>query len=246
MIEITLKPKEMPAIGLEAECISPDKFAGRDMKEIEKMEVYAGNQVESLGRYFDIAGEEAEKPEELKIVIEGDCSRVKRIGQGMTAGEIIIKGNAGMHLGSRMQGGKILVEGNSDSWVGMEMKGGAIEINGNARHFLGSAYRGNWKGMKDGEITIHGSVGDNTGTCMLDGRISIKGNAGQFLGLRMQGGEITVNGNAGSRAGAGMEAGRITINGRVDEMLPSFRKEGDKYIGDLAENGKGEIWVKEG
>jgi len=246
MAEIILKAKEIPSTGLEADCISPDKFAGKSMKEIEDMDVYAGNQAEKLGKYFDIHGEKSDKFTEIKIVVEGDCSRVKRIGQGMSTGEILVKGNVGMHLGSRMTGGRILVDGNADSWAGMEMKDGRIEIKGNARNFIGSAYRGNWKGMKGGEIIVHGDVGDNLGTCMLGGKISVTGNAGQFLGFRMQGGEIIVDGNSGSRAGAEMEAGRITIKGRVEGMLPSFKKEGNKYIGDLSENGKGEIYIKEG
>ncbi|MBU4202328.1 MAG: formylmethanofuran dehydrogenase subunit C [Candidatus Altiarchaeales archaeon] len=246
MAEIILRAKEIPSTGLEADCISPDRFAGRSIKEIEDSEVYAGNQVEKLGKYFDVHGEKADKSTEIKIVIEGDCFRVKRIGQAMTGGEILVKGNVGMHLGSGMRGGKITVNGNADSWVGMEMKDGSIEIKGNARNFIGSAYRGNWKGMKFGEIIVHGDVGDNLGTCMLGGKISIHGNAGQFLGFRMQGGEIIVDGNSGSRAGAEMEAGRITIKGRVEEMLPSFKKEGNKYIGDLSENGKGEIYIEEG
>jgi len=246
MKEITLKAKGIPSTGLEADCISPDSFAGKGMKEIEEMDVYAGNQVERLGRYFDVHGEKVDKSTEIKIVIEGDCSRVKRIGQGISTGEILVKGDVGMHLGSGMQGGRILVDGNADSWVGMEMKDGRIEIKGNARNFIGSAYRGNWKGMRDGEIIIHGNAGDNLGTCMLGGKISIHGNAGQFLGFRMQGGEIIVDGNSGSRAGAEMEAGRITIKGKVEEMLPSFKKEGNKYVGDLSENGKGEIYIEEG
>ncbi len=246
MAEIILRAKEIPSTGLEADCISPDKFAGKTMKEIEDMNVYAGNQAGKLGRYFDIHGEKSDKSTEIKIVIEGDCSRVKRIGQAMTGGEILVKGNVGMHLGSRMSGGKIMVEGNADSWAGMEMKDGRIEIKGNARNFIGSAYRGAWKGMKAGEIIIHGNVGDNLGTCMLGGKISVHGNAGQFLGFRMQDGEIIVDGNSGARAGAEMEAGRITIKGKAEEMLPSFKKEGNKYIGDLSENGKGEIYIEEG
>jgi len=244
MNEIRLKAREIPEMGMEADCISPDSIAGKSIEEIGKMEVYVGNQKEELGKYFSIDGKKADKARDIKIVIEGNCSRVKRIGQGMSEGEILVKGNVGMHLGSGMQGGKITVDGNADSWAGMEIKGGTIEIKGNARNFIGSAYRGNWKGMKAGEIIIHGNVGDNLGTCMLGGKISIKGNAGQFLGFRMQGGEIIVDGNTGARAGAEMEAGKITIKGKVEEMLPSFKKEGDRYIGDLSENGKGEIWVK--
>ena len=61
---------------------------------------------------------------ELVIHIDGNLSKVQRIGSGMTDGEIRIAGDVGMHLGVEMKGGKITVEGNVGSWLGSSMKGG--------------------------------------------------------------------------------------------------------------------------
>jgi len=260
MKEIILKVKEIPEIGMEAENISPDIFAGENLEGIENLRVYVGSRKERLKKFFGVEGKKAEKPEDLKIVIKGNVSRVKRIGQGMSAGEILIKGDAGMHLGSRMKGGKITTEGNVGSWTGMEMSGGKIIIEGNAGNFVGSAYRGNYKGMNGGEILIQGDAGSNIGACMTNGKITIKGNADQFVGVRMQGGLILLEGNVDSRAGAEMMKGIIVIEGSVKEMLPSFMEKGEvekikangeeikgkftEYMGDLAEGGDGRVYVK--
>jgi formylmethanofuran dehydrogenase subunit C len=254
MKDITLTIKKIPEIGMEAENISPDVFAGKSPTDIGNLEVYVGNRREKIEKFFRIDGKRVENAVDLRIVVKGDVSRVKRIGQGISAGEILINGDVGMHLGSRMRGGRILVNGDVASWVGMEMSDGRIEIRGNAGNFVGSAYRGNFKGMEGGEIIVHGDVGSNTGGCMINGDITIKGNAEQFLGVRMQGGLITVDGDVSSRAGAEMRSGTIIVKGKVGEMLPSFKKEGvvekeggkfTEYTGDLAEDGKGKIYVKE-
>jgi formylmethanofuran dehydrogenase subunit C len=253
MKDIILKVEEIPDIGMEAECISPDMFAGKTLDEIRKLKVYVGNKRERLGKFFKVEGNRVENAGNLRIVVEGNVGRVKRIGQGMAAGEILIKGDAGMHLGSKMRDGRIIVEGDAGSWAGMEMTGGRIIVKGDAGNFTGSAYRGNCEGMKGGDILIHGNAGSNTGACMSDGNITIKGDGGQFLGVGMRGGLITIEGDVPSRAGAEMHSGTIIVKGKVEEMLPSFRREGVvektggkflEYTGDLAEDGKGKIYVK--
>ena len=131
----------------------PDIFAGKKKEEIEGLLVWQGPVQLPLSEFFDVdvSGIEAQ-PEETSILIEGDVSRVKRIGQGMKAGRIEIHGSAGMHLGAEMAGGSILVQGDAGSWAGMEMKGGLLHIPGNAGDHVGSAYRGSWRGMTGGEI----------------------------------------------------------------------------------------------
>ncbi len=262
MKEITLKTKKIPDIGLEAENISPDVFAGKTLEEIRNLDVYEGNRIEKLGKYFEVKGTSTENPEDLKIIVEGDAGKIKHIGQEISAGEILVKGNVGMHLGSRMRGGRITVEGNASSWVGMEMSGGEITVKGSAENYVGAAYRGRCEGMKGGEITIKGNVGSNTGGCMTGGRITVEGNADQFTGVRMQGGLIHVKGKTASRAGAEMLKGTIILNGGVEEMLPSFKKKSEvdeikaeekkikgrytEYQGDISEGEEGRIYVSTG
>ena len=252
MQTVNISPKTEIEISVEAENISPDKFAGKTEKEIQSIEVWMGNKRVSIGDLFSVRVEGSGAPADVKIVMEGDFSRVKRIGEGMTAGLIMIKGNADMHLGARMSGGRITVAGNVDSWAGREMKGGEIIIEGNAGYYLGSGYRGETCGMRGGKITVMGSALDYVGEHMCGGEITVKGDAGILPGLSNNGGKIVIEGNT-SRPGSEMAKGTI-IAGKVEEMMPVFKPEGTeavegvmyrKYVGDVLVNGKGMLYVKE-
>ncbi len=259
--EIFLKLKENVKYSLEAEYITPDDFAGKSREEIENIQVYYANIRKKLGEFFEIEGNATNaKPSEIKIIIIGDLSKVKRIGERMTSGTIIIKGNVGMHLGDYMKGGKILVEGNVGSFSFTSMKGGEAIIKGNVGDYLACTYRGDWRGMSGGRILVEGNAGDIVGLFMQDGLIEIKGNAGEFVGNHMKGGTIIVYGTA-RRVGAQMKGGKIVMLNDI-EILPSFKFVGNvsnltidkytfnytfkKYIGDFAESKdpKGELYVK--
>ena len=139
MAEIELRPKGKIGITVEAEVIRPDAFAGMTKEEIERLQVWQGPRELPLSDFFDVDVRGDGTPEETKIVINGDVSRVKRIGQSMRAGKIEILGSAGMHLGAEMAGGSIFVQGSADSWAGMEMKGGLLQIAGSVGDHVGSA-----------------------------------------------------------------------------------------------------------
>ncbi|KCZ72276.1 formylmethanofuran dehydrogenase, subunit C [Candidatus Methanoperedens nitroreducens] len=254
MQTVTLKPRMEIMISVEAENISPDRFAGRTEKEIQSLEVWMGNRRTTIGELFSVKveGEGGSAAADTEIIMEGDFSRVKRIGEGMTAGSIMIKGNVDMHLGAKMSGGKITVAGNADSWAGREMKGGEIIIEGDAGYYLGSGYRGETCGMRGGKITVLGNALDFVGEHMCGGEIVVKGNAGLLPGLSNNGGKIIIGGST-SRPGSEMAKGTIIINGAVDEMMPVYRQEGTevvdgvtyrKYTGDVVVNGKGLLYVK--
>ena len=252
MQTVTIKTKNDIKISVEAENISPDKFAGKSEKEIQSMEAYMGNYKTTLGELFLIKVEGTGAAADTKIVMEGNFSRVKRIGEGMTAGLILIKGNVDMHLGAKMSGGRITLSGNADSWAGREMKGGEIIIEGNAAYYLGAGYRGETCGMRGGKITVMGSALDFLGEHMCGGEIDVKGNVGLLPGLSNNGGKIVIGGST-SRPGSEMAKGTIIVNGTVAEMMPVFKLEGDeavdgvtykKYTGDVIVNGKGLLYVK--
>ena len=96
-------------------------------------------------------GNAGRTPAETDIVIvDGDTSRVKYIGNKMTAGLVTVKGNADMYVGGWMKGGKIQVKGNVDSFCGIQMEGGEILVDGRAQNHVGCSYRGDWRGMRGG------------------------------------------------------------------------------------------------
>ncbi|MHA1605962.1 MAG: formylmethanofuran dehydrogenase subunit C [Candidatus Freyarchaeota archaeon] len=263
-MKVELTPIEKPKVPVEAEVISPDVFSGRSVEEIGELEVWRGNRKKKLKDLFRISGDAAGSSEETTIIINGDVSYAKRIGQNMSSGEIVIKGSAGMHVGAGMKGGRIVVEGDADHWAGAEMKAGILHIKGNAGNYLGGGYRGGTgmsalkKGVY-GTIIVEGNAGSEVGAWMSNGKIIVKGNVGAFAGVHMSGGIIVIHGDAGERLGGEMTGGTIVVMGRVQELLPSFEYRGEvsevevdgekisgpflSFSGDLAEDGKGMIYI---
>lgn len=216
---LTLKYHSTSAIPVEAECLTPDTLALKSPAEIGALPVQHGNAQAPLEEFFAVAGDAADG----EIVIEGDCSRVKWIGSGMTRGRISIRGNAGMHLGAEMTGGEIQLHGNAGDWVGAEMRGGRIHVHGNAGHLVGAGYRGSRLGMRGGVILVDGSAGNEIGSTMRRGFIAVGGDTGDFPGVSLIAGTVFVFGQPGIRAGAGMKRGTLAFFGTRPELLPTFR-----------------------
>ena len=258
--EEVMKGDAIPPI--EVDSLTPDKIAGKNKEEIEAVKVWWGNRQENTGDLFDVSIvteeflllREVEKPSEVKIIFEGDLSRVKHIGDGMKGGEIEALGNVDMHCGAMMEGGRVTVKGNADCWAGREMRGGELVIEGDAADNLCAMYRGEMTGMTGGKVTVEGNAGECVGQYMTGGEILIKGNADVLAGYAMRGGRIVIEGDA-AIPGADMIKGEIIVKGDV-EMLPSFKyvgvetiegEEYDKYMGDYAmgeKKAKGTLYVK--
>jgi len=256
---IVLTPLRKFQFPVMAECINPSVFQGKSTDEVAALSVWEGNKQKKLGELFKVEEDKAESP---NITINGEVGEVRRIGMGMKDGEIVIHGNAGMHLGAKMAGGNITVHGDVGGWAGAEMKGGEIEIHGNADDYLASSYRGSSVGMHGGKIVVYGNVGSDAAVFMHGGTIKIYGCAGQFLGFRMRDGTIYVEKDAGTRVGACMTGGRIIVAGFLEEVMPTFTIDSVKpkvkveeaetisgpfyvFLGDLAENGRGKLFVSE-
>jgi formylmethanofuran dehydrogenase subunit C len=243
---------------IEGKNISPDVFAEKSDKELAALEMWEGNRKRSLCDLFDIK-QDNQSSEELTIKIEGNVGTVRNIGFRMSMGQVIVDGDVGMHLGEEMSGGSIVVSGNAGSWAGSQMKDGTIEIKGNAGNYIGAAYRGSTKGMNGGKVIIHGNASHEVGCFMRNGIIKIFGDVGIFAGIHMNNGTIFVQGNSQGRAGAQMTNGKIVLAGHSEDVLPSFtiddikakvKVDGEKiegpfykFIGDLADNGKGKLFV---
>jgi formylmethanofuran dehydrogenase subunit C len=258
---IRLQPAKTFKFPVIAECISPGLFQGKKASEIGDLKAWEGNKRRKLADLFRIEdSNDTQPPSSFEIAIEGDVSKVRRIGSKMKQGTITIHGEVGMHLGEEMASGKIVVHGNAGAWAGSMMKGGTIEIHGDAGDYLAAPYRGSTKGMHGGRIDVDGNVGNEAGAYMKAGLIRINGDAGQFVGLRMHDGTIYVQGDCDERPGACMIDGRIIVGGKLQSVLPTFTVDSIRprvkvdenetaqvpfylFLGDLAESGKGKLYV---
>lgn len=258
---ITLHPVKQFGLPVVAECINPNIFESKTLEEIQKLTLWEGNKQKRLCELFNTEEIKHEnETESIKITINGDLSRVRKIGWGMRSGELIINGATGMHLGEEMRGGRIVVNGNVGGWAGSMMKGGTIEIHGNAGDYLAAPYRGSIEGMRGGKVIVHGNVGNEAGAKMKKGVIEVHGSAGQFVGFRMCKGTIFIRGDCSERAGACMTDGRIIVAGNLKSVIPTFTidsirprvklEEGNiaegpfyVFVGDLGENGNGKLYI---
>lgn len=245
---VTVTLTKQPELYLEADLITPDNFAGKSLEEIGSIEISEGKIKYPLSAFAEISGTAGYTAADTTIVLNGDWTKVKRIGQQMTAGEIIVNSNADMYIGGWMKGGKLTVNGNVDSFCGIAMAGGELTINGNAQNHVGSAYRGDWRGMSGGVLRVKGNAGNDVGTFMTGGTIIIEGNAFIHVLTHGNGGKIIVKGNVEGRVGGQAVKGDVYVNGKIDFMMPGFAYKDDvecevdgttavyqHFIGDLGE-----------
>jgi formylmethanofuran dehydrogenase subunit C len=251
-VVLQARPRKNPNLPVEAESIVPRNFA--DESGIRELSLWEGNKERKLLDLFTVSRDgTASKAEEVELVLRGDLSRFKRVGEYMEAGSIVIEGDIGMHCGNLMNGGTIEIHGSADGWLGREMRGGAILCRGNAFHYLASGYRGEKRGMRGGRVEVLGNSGDFAAEYLSGGSVTIRGDAGDFPGVEMAGGTLSIGGSC-SRLCGNMTGGTAEVYGRVTRMIPTFRRTGTAsrgstrmtvFEGDIANRGKGTLFIRE-
>ncbi len=250
------------SVSLEFDNILPELLFDKSSEQIGESIIYRGNKQEPLSDYFDIEiNGKCDNADDCCIVIEGDLSRVKRIGLAMSCGKIIANSSVDFHVGAHMSGGHILVNGDAESYAGREMTGGILEIMGNVKEFCGSSYAGEWRGMSGGKIIVHKNAGKQLAEYMMGGNIHVEGDCDILAGVHMSGGTIEIDGDVKQWFGGQIKKGCIIINGKTENMLPGFvlhetvyhpfingKYHIGKYVvysGDKTVRGKGQIWIKQ-
>lgn len=250
---ITLSLAARPEHTLLADCIAADRLAGLTTTEIAALPVLDGGRVATLGDFFQVRGERASV-----VRIEGDLARVEGLGARMAGGELTIEGSVGRDLGIGLAGGR-------------------IDVRGAAGDNAGGAGPGAARGMTGGEIVIRGNAGAEAGARMRRGLVVVTGAAGAGAGKGMIAGTVVLFGGAGAGTGRFLKRGSIITFGDVERpatfryactyrpphvalLLRHLRSRYgldvaehhitgryERYAGDLAEVGKGEIlrWVGE-
>ena len=258
---INLKKTVSTKISIEFDNVLPELIYDKSEKEIESVIVYYGNKEKKLSDFFDIIVEgTCDNSNDCKIIIDGDLSRIKRIGYNMSSGIIVANGNVDFHVGALMSGGHIIVNGNAESYAGREMSGGLLEINGDVKDCCGSSYAGDWRGMSGGKIVVRGNAGKQLAEYMMGGEIIVEGNCDILAGVHMSGGLISIDGNVNQWVGGQMKKGTIIVQGNLEKILPSFKLQEiihnpkingkyfigkyELYSGDNSVKGKGQLWLK--
>jgi len=250
---VTLTLRGSLDLTLLADGLTPDRCAVAASREIADLPVWYGGQRARLDDFFSVQGERSSH-----VRLQGNLGQLQGVGAGMTVGELVIEGDVGR-----------------DTGVGMS--GGVIDIHGDAGDNLGGATPGASRGMTGGEIIIRGRAGDDVGASLRRGLIVVMGDTGERAGQRMIAGSVILLAKAGRGAGRWTKRGSIVALGPIERPAtfryactyrpPHLRvtflylraRHGvsvadhyvtgryERYSGDLAEVGRGEIlrWVSE-
>ncbi len=260
-----LRAKQAPALRVDLRGVTPGALAALSLAQVEQLQVGYGNTLIALAEFFHVT---PGADEALRFA--ADLARFDRIGWQMDGGQLIVEGNAGDYAGACMRSGDIRIDGHARDLAACEMAGGNLAVQGNVGDFAASTLPGSMDGMRGGTLVVKGSAGARFGDRMRRGSALVLGDAGDFLASRMVAGTIAVGGGCGAHPGFGMRRGSVVFAGSSPPMPPTFvagiaetpvfwqllsrdlaRRGGafadlpakriERWLGDLAADGKGEL-----
>ncbi len=266
MSALTLTLKLDTKQHLDVSPLTPDNLAEKSAADIAAIPLQYGKSQLRVDEAFAISGDDSSN-----IIIKNSNSKLEYIAHGMKTGSITVEGDAGAYAGFHMKGGELTINGNVTDFAASGLAGGLMIVNGNAGDFLGAAIAGDKKGMRGGTVIIKGNVGERAGDQMRRGLMLIEGNAGSYCASRMLAGTIGVLGTVGEYVGYSMRRGTLLLTHTpamhatlkdcgthtlpyLSLMFKSFAKLPSKfssiaqnrvqrYAGDVANDGKGEILI---
>lgn len=266
MSALTFTLKAVPAHRVDCSPLTPDQLTGKNTADIAALTLQSGKQTLRVDNLFDISGDDAND-----IVFKNSHTKLDFIGKAMASGSITIHGDVGSYLAFQMKNGTITLHGNASDFAASGMAKGLLHIHGNVGDFLGAAIVGDRKGMKGGTVIVTGNAGERVGDQMRRGMILIEGNAGSYCASRMLAGTIGVLGTVGDYVGFSMRRGTIILTktpklhatlqdcgthtlpflslmfkalGKLPSKFASISQNRvQRFAGDLANDGKGEILV---
>ena len=240
MSALTFTLKSIPQQRIDLSPLTPHALASMPLAEIGAIELIAGRRKVRADSVFDISGDDADD-----IVIANSCDKLDYIGHDMKHGRITVHGNAGDYLGLKLRHGEIVVHGNAGIFAASGMAGGFMHIHGNAGDRVGDQ-------MRRGLLLIEGDAGNYCASRMLAGTIGVGGQVGEYAGYGMRRGTLLLT-RAPALHATIRDCGPHTLP-FLSLMFKSFaqlpsrfaqinKNRVQRYAGDIANDGKGEILV---
>lgn len=268
---LTLHWRAATSLPVDGSPLKPETFRERSSGDAARVALRVGNATAELGDLFDLEGDAADESliieGELQhihklargmtrgsLVVRGDVGH--QAGAEMAGGLIHVHGSCGDWAGAERRGGMLRISGDAGHSLGAAypgsrhgMREGVILVEGSVGNDAGLM-------MRRGLIAVGGSAGSGMGRGLIAGTIVACDRVGAAAGVGMKRGTLilTAEGAVGPISPTFAFAGRmrhpfLTIYAkRLAEWgfaVPSAVFSGllDRYNGDLANGGQGEILV---
>lgn len=270
-MSITLRQTHAPDQHLDLHEITPEKLADTSPGDIARLPLQVGNRRYPLGELFSVECDH-DAADRLTLItlnpgiarigagmtrgellVEGDAGDL--LGAGMSGGRIEVRGGCGDYAGAGLSGGQLLIGADCGDHLGgpqagerRGQQGGLIHVRGNSGAFAGER-------MRRGLLLIEGDTGDCMGHRMIAGTLYCGGRAGELAGYGMRRGSLLLRRQPSTLPSTIVANGTQTLPfltlllrelarhvddvAGVVERTPTVQR----YVGDLACDGRGEILV---
>ena len=267
MTQLTLTQREATAQRLDLRVFLPERLARLSLAQIAELPLQVGNQTRPAGELFELSGEPCErlrlvsKADNLDFIGAGMRSGELTVagnagdatGQGMRGGLLCVEGDTGDEAGTGLTGGELHISGNTGERLGgpstgatQGMSGGQIQVQGHAGDRVGER-------MRRGLILIQGDAGGWCGVNMIAGTIVVLGSTGTMAGSGMRRGTLLLSRRPDALPSTFNDNGLHDLSflrllctqlGTLADLGPwttSPPPGAHRYLGDLADDGLGEI-----
>lgn len=218
MTALTFSLKKNPPFKVDCSPLTPDKLSNLSPENI--LEITLNNSIKVTDLFEVFFGDFND------ILFKKSSEQLDLVGHQMSRGRIIIEGDCGDFLGTHMHGGTIVCQGNAGDRIADRMRRGLILVEGNAGDYAASR-------MIAGTVGINGAVGKHCGYMMKRGTILLK--RPPKLGATM------ADCGAHDLPFLKLLAASLRDLPSAFSGLDSIRAQ--RYCGDIAANGTGEILV---
>ena len=271
---ITLRWLDRTTLPVEAEGLSPRYLAGLRCDDVARLVLPVGNGEAEVGDLFaveagDGPADEVRVEGDLshvrslgrgldrgRLVIVGAAGAY--LGAGMTGGVIDVQGPVGDWAGAEMEGGILRVRGDAGRHLGAALPGSQRGMRDGVILVEGSVGEEAGRRMRRGLIAVGGAAGDGFGRNVIAGTLLAFGTVGRHVGMGMKRGTIGLfHSEPPALLPTFVSAGRYRFPflSLYLRQLAAWgfpvpnrvtRASSERYNGDRAEGGQGEILVLAG
>ena len=206
---LILRKKNSFLSSIDGSSLCPDAFKNLSKEAIEATPITTDQGPVPIAMAFHV--DLCETIRQETILIQGNCTKLEKLGCQMKSGTLCILGDVGERTAQGLAGGRIVIAGNAGDHLGAGMKDGLIYVSGNCGNNLGSPLPGQKAGMRDGDVLIAGTAGNRACERMRRGTVFIGGDLGTYAASQMIAGSLVVAGEIGDHWGAGLRRGSIIL-----------------------------------
>jgi formylmethanofuran dehydrogenase subunit C len=275
-MSITLRWLSTTTLPVEAEGLNPLALSGMTAAQVASRTVPVGNSSARVGELFEVNGDGTEGAnDELRLegdlrhlrglgrgmtggllTVTGDVGA--HLGAGMSAGRIEVAGNVGDWAGAEMKGGLIRIRGNAGRALGAGYPGRRLGMREGVILVEGAVGEGAGRRMRRGLIAVLGEAGDSFGSRLIAGSLFAFGAVGRYTGAGMKRGTLVLGQEHPPRLlPSFVPTGRyrfpflmVYLRRLLGWGFPVpdrvFSADFERYNGDLADHGQGEVLVLAG